>query len=88
MTRAKLVFDTCAAPFGTGFFVSWWLGRPRPSLNPLVLLGIAFGSLVFLAVLMDRLGLFLGFVAFVLVGPTLLWLLAKGKANGSPSRPS
>jgi hypothetical protein len=25
--RHDLVFDICAAPFGTGFFVSWWLGE-------------------------------------------------------------
>src|SRR5438045_2521959 len=23
--RGKHVFDICAAPFGTGFFFSWWL---------------------------------------------------------------
>lgn len=25
--RKRLVFDVCAAHFGTGFFVSWWLGE-------------------------------------------------------------
>ena len=25
--RKEHVFDICAAPFGTGFFVSWWLGK-------------------------------------------------------------
>jgi hypothetical protein len=29
--RKGLIFDICAAPFGTGFFVSWWLG-PQPGL--------------------------------------------------------
>jgi len=25
------IFDICAAPFGTGFFISWWLGQtPSP----------------------------------------------------------
>lgn len=27
--RMDHIFDICAAPFGTGFFVSWWLGEPR-----------------------------------------------------------
>ncbi len=31
VTRQKLAFDCCAAPFGTGFFFSWWLGEKRPS---------------------------------------------------------
>jgi len=27
--RKELALDICAAPFGTGFFVSWWLGEFR-----------------------------------------------------------
>jgi hypothetical protein len=26
--RKEDLFDICAAPFGTGFFVSYWLGKP------------------------------------------------------------
>ena len=26
--RNRLMFDICAAPFGRGFFVSWWLSEP------------------------------------------------------------
>jgi hypothetical protein len=29
--RGKYVFDICAAPFGTGYFFSWWLGEKIPS---------------------------------------------------------
>lgn len=29
--RKKLAFDICAAPFGTGFFFSWWLTEPKKS---------------------------------------------------------
>jgi hypothetical protein len=29
--RKKLAFDVCAAPFGTGFFFSWWLTEPKKS---------------------------------------------------------
>jgi len=25
--RKELIFDICAAPYGRGFFVSWWLGE-------------------------------------------------------------
>ncbi len=28
LQRKNLIFDICSAPFGTGFFVSWWLGEP------------------------------------------------------------
>ncbi|MFA6251033.1 MAG: hypothetical protein WC603_00165 [Candidatus Paceibacterota bacterium] len=27
--RKEDIFDICAAPFGTGFFVSYWLGKPK-----------------------------------------------------------
>ncbi len=27
ITRHELMFDICAAPFGKGFFVSWWFGE-------------------------------------------------------------
>jgi hypothetical protein len=26
VSRKELIFDICAAPYGRGFFVSWWLG--------------------------------------------------------------
>lgn len=31
ISRGQHIFDICGAPFGHGFFVSWWLGKPRPS---------------------------------------------------------
>lgn len=30
ITRQDFFFDLCAAPFGTGFFVSWWLTAVPP----------------------------------------------------------
>src|SRR2546422_481658 len=30
VTRREHIFDICGAPFGNGFFVSWWLGE-QPS---------------------------------------------------------
>ena len=27
VVRKKLAFDICGAPFGNGFFISWWLGE-------------------------------------------------------------
>lgn len=49
ISRGKHIFDICGAPFGNGFFISWWLGEPRPSplLSTLVAL-IAAGALWFL----------------------------------------
>lgn len=32
----KYIFDICAAPFGTGFFISWWLGQSPSAIMALV----------------------------------------------------
>lgn len=76
VTRGKLVFDICAAPYGTGFFISWWMGRPIPKLSPLILLGAALGSVVVLALLVYRIGFFLGPLIFLAAIPTGMWFLA------------
>lgn len=43
--RKGLFFDIGAAPFGTGYFFSWWMMQPRPSpiLGTLLLLLVVFG---------------------------------------------
>ena len=43
VSREELNFDICAAPFGTGYFFSWWLAR-----IPRVLLDLAFLLFVFM----------------------------------------
>ena len=35
--RKALVFDICGAPFGSGFFVSWWQGEFRMGFKGLLL---------------------------------------------------
>jgi hypothetical protein len=46
-TRARHGIDTCGAPFGNGFFVSWWLAevRPHPVLPTIAVL--VLGSFLF-----------------------------------------
>ena len=36
VTNVTYIFDICAAPYGTGFFVSWWL-RETKSVNEMIL---------------------------------------------------
>jgi hypothetical protein len=45
LLRERVVFDVCAAPFGTGFFVSWRMGELRLKLNVL-------GALILIAALL------------------------------------
>ena len=37
--RKQYIFDICGAPFGNGFFVSWWLGEPQGCLTGFPFLG-------------------------------------------------
>lgn len=44
VTREELIFDACAAPFGTGFFFSWWVTKRQgwPLLYALAVLVLLF----------------------------------------------
>lgn len=67
VSREGLNFDICAAPFGTGYFFSWWLAAiPRILLDLAVLGGIAFLGLIFLGVFFRQgcSGMFAGTVMF------------------------
>src|SRR5581483_7021926 len=74
LTRGRFSFDVCAAPFGTGFFVSWWLGEPRPSpLPPTIAAFVAFTLVVsVLANLVGGAAAFFLTLLLVLVG---LWVV-------------
>ena len=83
--RDNLVFDVCGAPFGTGFFVSWWLAEEERRLNVLVKIGFLVLLLGSAARVLDQLGLFAG--TLILVGAILfgLWtinsLAVRGDVN-------
>ncbi len=63
VSRGRHSFDICAAPYGNGsFFVSWWLGEPRPS--PVLPTLLLFAVFLALGVLLGaRTEPTLGFVA-------------------------
>jgi hypothetical protein len=44
--RGEYVFDICAAPFGAGFFVSWWLGEFKGCVTAFPFLNFLFRWLV------------------------------------------
>ena len=80
--RGKLAFDICAAPFGTGFFFSWWLAELPPSHALLWAVLICFCGLGFIAVLVTVFGfsglfwgLILGIGGIFLLG----YLLKEGR---------
>lgn len=64
VTRGLHHFDVCAAPFGRGFFISWWLGEPTPS--PVIPSAITL-ALFYVALTMMRDSL--GIRPYLLFGP-------------------
>lgn len=80
--RDRLVFDICGAPFGSGFFFSWWLGELRGA-NIFTVMAVLIGFLVagsiatsvLSAVFTMIFGYFMGMVILLLSIPVLFWLL-------------
>ncbi len=70
VTRDKLAFDICGAPFGTGFFVSWWLANARPRLHPLAKAGILLALLFVVGQILLNAGIVTGLllVTFLVLG--------------------
>jgi len=93
--RGKYAFDICAAPFGTGFFVSWWFTEPPLPFAFLytlaflfcvvVAMDIAFGIGMAMGVVTKgyAFGMFLGGCAALLGVPAFLWLIGNGIRQGT-----
>ncbi|MEX2526445.1 MAG: hypothetical protein WEA09_02300 [Gemmatimonadota bacterium] len=73
--RGRYCFDICGAPFGTGFFVSWWFGELRA--GPLRFVAVAVGLYIIWSIVWELLGIFLGIMFFFFGLPWLVWLLAR-----------
>jgi hypothetical protein len=65
--REALVFDICAAPFGTGFFFSWWFAEEHSNLPPIARAFITFAIFVIQLWLLYESGLVMGTILGVLV---------------------
>jgi hypothetical protein len=75
--RRRDVFDVCGAPFGNGFFFSWWLAEIKPALPSIVAVLIVFGYLAVLGLFVNKIGLFAGPVVLVLLVPLILFLMSR-----------
>jgi hypothetical protein len=72
--RGKLAFDLCAAPFGTGFFFSWWLAELPTAHALLWAILIFFAGFMIFAICVTVLG-FLGLFWGIAVSAGVFWLL-------------
>src|SRR5579862_6409792 len=86
MHRGKHAFDICAAPFGTGFFVSWWFTEPPLPFAMVYTLGFLFGLVIVMDIAFGTglgigvalqgyaFGLLLGGSCAFLGVPAVLWI--------------
>jgi len=80
--RGKLAFDLCAAPFGTGFFFSWWLAELPPThalLWAILILIAGFGIFGVCVSQFGIAGIFVGPLVIVGVVFLLGYLLREGQ---------
>jgi hypothetical protein len=80
LTRERLVFDICAAPFGTGFFFSSRLGEIPLAINILHVLILLLLSGAVMQPLYSRFGILLAPIYFV-AGLVLVFFLLRYAAR-------
>lgn len=82
VVRGRLRFDICAAPFGTGFFFSWWLTEAPPKGNLSFAFVLVVLGLLILFVLTKILGAVMGFLAMIIAVPLVLWFIGYAIRQG------
>lgn len=75
--RREFVLDICGAPFGRGFFVSWWLGEVRSPFGLLALVGLALLYLFTYGALLNAVGRIPALVAAGVLLPVFVWAFAR-----------
>lgn len=87
IVRGKYTFDICAAPFGTGFFFSWWLVEQGSPFGFLYLLGFIIASFILFWLLfvlgVGASGMMLGVLLGTVGVPAVWWLVGKAARDGS-----
>jgi hypothetical protein len=93
--RGKTAFDICAAPFGTGFFISWWLNEPPLRFGILYTLAFLFAvalAMNFVFGIAFAIGALMhGYLFGMLLGgggafvgiPLFLWFLGNAMRQGA-----
>ena len=76
VSRGRLIFDICGAPYGTGFFVSWWLVRPESTMWPVAVLLLMMGAWFVFFLFTSVAGFFVGTFLFVIGFPFLFWVFS------------
>lgn len=82
LKRERLVFDICAAPFGTNYFFSFRFVELPVVIKPLDLLAFLIGLVVFFALLAKLLGTIWGFITLIVLLGFSMWIARNAIALG------
>lgn len=74
LRRERLVFDICAAPFGTSYFFSFRFVELPLVIKPLDLIVFLVGLAILLVLLAKLLGTFWGFITLILIVGFSIWV--------------
>lgn len=84
ISRQRLTFDLCAAPFGKGQFFSWWLVEKRsPYAGIIAISGLLLLVLWLLLAIFKLGGVILGLLIFLIVDAIALAMVRSLADNGS-----
>jgi hypothetical protein len=95
MHRGKHAFDICAAPFGKGFFVSWWLTEPPLKFGFLYTMGFCLALIILIDVAYAisfaigygisgfAFGIFLAGCGVFVGVPLFLWFIGNAMRHGA-----
>jgi hypothetical protein len=75
--RRRDVFDICAAPFGDGFFFSWWLAELKPFLPSVSAFIVVFCYLAVAGWFVKNVGYFAGPGLLLVLVPLALFVMSR-----------
>jgi len=75
--RRRDVFDICGAPFGDGFFFSWWLAELKPSFPSYVSVLIVCAYLLITVLCVNNVGAFGGPALLLFLVPLTLFFMSR-----------
>jgi hypothetical protein len=82
VSKGRLTFDICAAPYGTGYFFSWWYTKQPPDWAALLGYGIVFGLPFLFFVFISAAGFIKG-IFFFMLAVAAAWFAGKAGALGA-----
>lgn len=80
--KETLVFDICAAPFGTGFFFSWWFAEETPRMNFILKIIAVIVMIMVSFYIITSSGMTFGLLTLIVLVTLGLWVASELSSQG------